>query len=233
MSAFHSCTQLHRAFFCVFALSVFSISLPLSMDFTIVFPFFCNALCRNNVFWASASSRDFRQSLFSFSKAVKITHIVPYHQVRCSLLPVQMYAWLTFGISAQLPHVMGLQHLADGNQKRAVKSLSKAIFYCYLHDLKWELVRAAHDLKVRCELSSAHVVFLCSTHICHQHADASAVSSDELAAISRIPDNFLECPGSRPLILRLEVHALPCCSGCPLTVFFVLSATILDAKVYN
>jgi hypothetical protein len=114
---------------------------------------------------------------------------------------------------------MGLQHLADGNQKRAVKSLSKAIFYCYLHDLKWELVRAAHDLKVRCELASTHVVLLCSTHICHQHADASAVSSDELAAISRIPDNFLECPGSRPLILRLEVHALPCCSRCPLTAF--------------
>jgi hypothetical protein len=51
--------------------------------------------------------------------------------------------------SAQPHHVMGLQHLANGNQKRAVKSLSKAIYFCHKHDLKWELVRAANDLKVR------------------------------------------------------------------------------------
>jgi len=85
--------------------------------------------------------------------------------------------------SAQPHHVMGLQHLANGNQKRAVKSLSKAIYFCHKHDLKWELVRAANDLK---------------------SADASAISPDELVAINSIPADFRECPGSRPLILRLE-----------------------------
>ena len=43
---------------------------------------------------------------------------------------------------------MGLQHLADGNQKKAVKSLSKAIYFCQVNGLKWELVRAADDLQV-------------------------------------------------------------------------------------
>ncbi len=38
-----------------------------------------------------------------------------------------------------------------------------------------------------------------------QSADASAISPDELAAIMSIPADFRECPGSRPLILRLEV----------------------------
>jgi hypothetical protein len=113
--------------------------------------------------------------------------------------------------SAQRPHVIGLQHLADGNHRRAVKNLSKAIFFCHLHGLKWELVRAVDDLKVRS--FAINLVLLRTTgsyptacaDAFYQHADASAVSAEEYAAIMTIPANFLEHPGSRPLILRLEV----------------------------
>ncbi len=79
-----------------------------------------------------------------------------------------------------------------------------------------------------------------------QSADASAISPDELAAINSIPADFRECPGSRPLILRLEVctdaaaaaaaAAAVCFCFCRMILanYFVrISATVLDAKIYN
>ena len=51
---------------------------------------------------------------------------------------------------------MGLQHLADGNRRRAVRSISKALFFCHMNGLKWELVRAADDLQVWIRFVSAH-----------------------------------------------------------------------------
>jgi hypothetical protein len=71
-------------------------------------------------------------------------------------------------------------------------------------------------------------------HLFSQHADPSAVSADEFAAVMTIPASFCEHPGSRPLILRLEV-GLWCCFNFifALTFLTIFSEAILDAKVHN
>ena len=83
VSAFHPCTQLIVLFF-VFALSVF-LSLPLSMDFTFVFPFFCNALA-GTMFSGHPHRLVTSDNLYSrFQKLLKKTASFPITRsdVRC------------------------------------------------------------------------------------------------------------------------------------------------------
>lgn len=100
-------------------------------------------------------------NLFSrFQKLLKNTASFPITRFVVSARVVYFWrAWFNLRCSAQLHHVMGLQHLADGNQKRAVKSLSKALYFCNIYGLKWELVRAAHDLRVSASCSAVQFLF--------------------------------------------------------------------------